>query len=123
MKESVKLWLGEQMAGLDDATLGDIYSEYAETAGKLYAELSEKRAAGASFDDVDRVAHTLKGNALMVGDQALFEAVQAWRLVGDQALFEAVQAWRGAIREGGLAAGDPLWDAIGTEVAAIRAGE
>jgi len=108
VKESVKLWLGEQMAGLDDATLGDIYSEYAETAGKLYAELSEKRAAGASFDDVDRVAHTLKGNALMVGDQALFEAVQAWR---------------GAIREGGLAAGDPLWDAIGTEVAAIRAGE
>ena len=104
MKESVKKWLGEQMAGMDEEMIAGIYAEYGETAVKLYKELCEKRAAGADFETVDRVAHTLKGNALMVGDQALFEAVQAWRA---------------AIKEGGLAAGDPIWEPIGREVAAI----
>ena len=105
MKESVRKWLGEQMAGMDDM-FADIYAEYAESAKRLYGELSAKRSEGADFETVDRIAHTLKGNALMVGDQALFEAVQAWRE---------------AIRNGGLAAGDPIWDAIGREVEAIDA--
>lgn len=79
MKSCVEKWLKEQMPGMDEGTLGEIYAEYGATARKLLEELQAKSAAGEPFAVVDKVAHTLKGNALMVGDNALFEVVQAWR--------------------------------------------
>lgn len=104
MKESSRKWLEEQMAGMDASVIDEIYAEYSRTAPALYAELEEKRAAGEAFAVLDRIAHTLKGNAAMVGDTALFEVVQKWRET---------------MAKGDQAAADEIWLAIGPEVRAI----
>jgi|GEM_PF-5773628 len=63
----------------DPEILQEIYEEYKGTASGLLEELKTKFNANDPFDVVDKTAHTLKGNALMVGDQELFDIVQAWR--------------------------------------------
>lgn len=105
MKPSVKSWLDEQMAGIDQETIAEIYAEYKATANKLHSELVEKVATSAEFEVVDRIAHTLKGNAAMVGDQALFDAVQGWRA---------------AMANGDKAAADKFWPVIAEEVRTIE---
>lgn len=79
MKPSVKQWLSEQMPGMEDEMYEEIYSEYKATSQRLLGELKEKRAAKAAFEVTDKIAHTMKGDALMVGDQETFDVVQAWR--------------------------------------------
>ncbi len=66
MKDDVKTWLNEQFEG-DAEMIRLVWDEYLASAK---AKLAEARAARAAEDYplLDRVAHTLKGNALMVGD-------------------------------------------------------
>ena len=104
MKDCIKAFFEDQMPGVDDDTLNSIYADYRTMATELYAELAAKRAEGAAFEVVDRLAHTLKGNALQVGDEPLFEAVQAWRA---------------ALKEGDKAQVESLWPQIGALVGAL----
>lgn len=104
MKDCIRTFFEEQMPGVDDETLNSIYDDYRAMALELYAELSAKRAEGAAFEVVDRLAHTLKGNALQVGDEPLFQVVQAWRA---------------ALKEGNRAQDESLWPQIGALVGAL----
>ena len=64
MKACIKQWLNEQMPGAGDEMFAEIYNEYVETAKRLVGEIAA----------IDKAAHTLKGNALMVGDQPMADA-------------------------------------------------
>lgn len=77
MKEEAKTWLDEQFGG-DEETIAAVWSEY---LGSTAEKIAETRAAleALDFPLLDRVAHTLKGNALMVGDQLLAQAAIALR--------------------------------------------
>ena len=77
MKDDVKTWLNEQFEG-DAEMIRLVWGEYLASAE---AKLAEARAALAAEDYplLDRVAHTLKGNALMVGDAAFVTATVALR--------------------------------------------
>ena len=79
MKECVKRWLDEQMPGVGDEMLGMIYAEYVETVKRLVPELLAADLAATDLTAVDKAAHTLKGNALMVGDQPMADAAIAFR--------------------------------------------
>jgi len=77
MKDDVRQWLGEQFAG-EDETMALVWGEYlTETSSKL--EATRAALAEENFPELDRLAHTLKGNALMVGDGALVTAAVALR--------------------------------------------
>ena len=69
MKECCEKYLNEQFGG-DPEIVKEIYGEYvASVRAKLQeaeTELSEGKWAA-----LDRVAHTIKGNALAVGDAAM----------------------------------------------------
>ena len=67
MKEDSRQWLNEQF-GEDAETIAVVWEEYLRSTTE---KIAEAKAALAAFDFplLDRVAHTLKGNALMVGDQ------------------------------------------------------
>lgn len=77
MKECCKQYLAEQFG--DDADLiGEIYSEYVKSLGEKVAE------AAAAFESrdwlkLDRAAHTVKGNALSVGDTETAETAISLR--------------------------------------------
>lgn len=77
MKDDVKTWLNEQFEG-DAEMIRLVWAEYLVSAK---AKLAEARAALAAEDYplLDRVAHTLKGNALMVGDAAIVTVTIALR--------------------------------------------
>ena len=74
MKEDAKAWLAEQFPG-DAVTVRLIWDEYLSASA---AKLAEARAAE-DYPLLDRLAHALKGNALMVGDRASAEAALALR--------------------------------------------
>lgn len=67
MKECVRKWLSEQFGDAEDI-IKEVWAEYLSTTTE---RIEEARAALAAFDFplLDSVAHRLKGNALMVGDQ------------------------------------------------------
>lgn len=69
MKACVKNWLEEQMPGMEPEMYTSIYEEYMTTAKKLVGEIAA----------IDRAAHTLKGNAMMVGDQPMADVAIALR--------------------------------------------
>ena len=71
MKECIKEWLLKQMPEMDDDTLGAIY--------ELWGDLKANVSSGGDPVAADRLAHTLKGSAATVGDNAVFEVVQGWR--------------------------------------------
>jgi len=74
MKECVKKWLQEQMPGMDDDTYMQIYNEYVTATKELVGQIAA----------LDRAAHTLKGNAMMVGDQPMADVAIALRSNIDQ---------------------------------------
>ena len=77
MKECCKKYLNEQFG--DDAEVVDaIYAEYVSSIGAKMAEADAALAAGA-WDALDKVAHTVKGNALAAGDTQMAEAAIALR--------------------------------------------
>lgn len=104
MKDCIRAFFEDQMPGVDDDTRNSIYADYRAMAAELYAELSAKRAENAALEVVDRLAHTLKGNALQVGDEPLFEVVQAWRA---------------ALKEGDTELVKSLWPQIGSLIGAL----
>ena len=66
MTACVEKWLNEQFGG-DGEMIASVYGEYRQTMRRLVGELASARQAGDAAA-VDRVLHTMKGTAAMVGD-------------------------------------------------------
>ena len=77
MKECCKAYLDEQFGG-DADVMGEIYSEYVASVGAKLAE-ADAALAGDDWTLLDRVAHTVKGNALAAGDTEMAETAIALR--------------------------------------------
>ena len=77
MKECCRKYLTEQF-GNDTEVVDAIYAEYVSSIGAKMAEADAALAAGA-WDALDKVAHTVKGNALAAGDTQMAEAAIALR--------------------------------------------
>ena len=77
MKECCRKYLDEQFGG-DADVMGEIYSEYVSSVGVKLAEADTALAAG-DWSLLDRVAHTVKGNALAAGDTEMAETAIALR--------------------------------------------
>ena len=77
MKASCRQFLEEQFEG-DQETVEEIYGEY---VASVTAKIAEAKAALAAQDrtTLDRIAHTIKGNALAVGDTEMAETAIALR--------------------------------------------
>jgi HPt (histidine-containing phosphotransfer) domain-containing protein len=88
MKECCKKYLDEQFGG-DADIMGEIYREYAASLGEKLAE-ADAALAAADWTLLDRVAHTVKGNALAAGDTEMAETAIALRKAS--ALSDAAEA-------------------------------
>ena len=77
MKECCRTYLNEQLGG-DAEVVDAIYAEYVASIGAKIAEADAALAAGA-WDALDKVAHTVKGNSLAVGDQQMADSAIALR--------------------------------------------
>ena len=77
MKECCSQYLNEQFGG-DAAIVGEIYDEYASSAREKTTEAAAALAAE-EWTPLDRIAHTLKGNALAAGDTDMAETAIALR--------------------------------------------
>jgi HPt (histidine-containing phosphotransfer) domain-containing protein len=66
MKECCATYLNEQFGG-DADVVNEIYGEYASSAKAKTSEAEAALAAG-EWDALDKIAHTVKGNALAAGD-------------------------------------------------------
>ncbi len=99
MKECCEKYLNEQF-GNDAAVVNEIYAEYVSSVNVKAAEADAALAAGA-WDALDKVAHTIKGNSLAVGDQQMANTAielrnaakqqdrdQAGRLIADLRVLE-----------------------------------
>lgn len=78
MKQQCREYLDGQFAG-DEESIKEIYEEYVRS---YHEKLGDSREALASGDwtKLDRAAHTLKGNALAVGDTSVADAAIELRL-------------------------------------------
>ena len=88
MKECCAKYLDEQFGG-DADVMGEIYSEYVSSVGVKLAEADTALAAG-DWSLLDRVAHTVKGNALAAGDAEMAETAITLRKAA--ALSDAAEA-------------------------------
>ena len=88
MKECCRKYLDEQFGG-DADVVGEIYSEYVSSVGAKLAE-ADSALASADWTQLDRVAHTVKGNALAAGDAEMSETAIALRKAA--ALSDAAEA-------------------------------
>ena len=77
MKECCKAYLAEQFGGDDDLS-NEIYAEYVTSLGEKVAEAAAAFEAR-DWQKLDRAAHTVKGNALSVGDAETAEAAISLR--------------------------------------------
>ena len=77
MKECCKKYLVEQFGG-NDEVVGEIYAEYVSSAKEKIAEAGAALAS-ANWNLLDRVAHTVKGNALAAGDEEMANTAIALR--------------------------------------------
>lgn len=77
MKACCKEFLGEQFDG-DGSVMEDIYAEYVSSTREKLEEIARATGAG-DWDALDRLAHTVKGNALAVGDQEMAETAISLR--------------------------------------------
>ena len=69
MKACCTTYLNEQFGG-DAAVVGEIYREYVASIREKQKEADKNLAAG-EWTLLDRVAHTIKGNALATGDNEM----------------------------------------------------
>ena len=100
MKESCRTYLDEQFGG-DADVIAEIYSEYVSSVGEKIGEAESARAAN-EWERLDRVAHTIKGNALAAGDGAMAEAAIELRKASalrDEAGADALIARLGELRK------------------------
>ena len=77
MKECCRVYLDEQFGG-DADVMGEIYAEYVSSVNAKKGE-AEAALAASDWGQLDKVAHTVKGNALAVGDQQMGDAAIALR--------------------------------------------
>ncbi len=77
MKECCKTYLEGQFGG-DAALVQEIYAEYAASMREKLAEAKAALSAG-DWGALDRAAHTMKGNALMSGDNVMADIAIALR--------------------------------------------
>ena len=77
MKECCGKYLTEQL-GEDPEVVDAIYAEYVSSIGAKTAEADAALAAGA-WDELDKTAHVVKGNALAAGDKQMADAAVALR--------------------------------------------
>ena len=77
MKDCCRTYLNEQL-GDDAEAVEAVYAEYVSSVGVKIAEANAALAAGA-WDTLDRVAHTVKGNSLAVGDRQMADTAIALR--------------------------------------------
>ena len=69
MKECCEKYLNEQF-GNDAEVVDAIYAEYVSSVNIKAAE-ADAALAAVAWDALDKVAHTIKGNSLAVGDQQM----------------------------------------------------
>ena len=77
MKECCKVYLDDQFGG-DADIIKEIYDEYVSSLNVKLGEADAARANG-EWDKLDKIAHTIKGNALAAGDSAMAETAIALR--------------------------------------------
>ena len=77
MKASCEAFLNEQF-NHDADVVGEIYAEYTESVRGKIGEIAEA-LDGSQWDLLDRLAHTVKGNALVAGDEESAEVAIAMR--------------------------------------------
>jgi len=77
MKECCRVYLDEQFGG-DADVIAEIYGEYVSSIEAKLAEADAARAA-LEWDKLDKVAHTVKGNALAAGDGEMAETAISLR--------------------------------------------
>jgi len=69
MKACCEAYLNEQFGG-DKDVIGEIYGEYVSSVGEKLKD-ADNALATAAWLPLDRIAHTIKGNALAVGDEKM----------------------------------------------------
>ena len=77
MKDCCKAYLDEHFGGDADIE-NEIYGEYVKSVAAKTAE-ADSTLAAENWDALDKVFHTIKGNALMVGDQEMADVAIALR--------------------------------------------
>ena len=77
MKEICEKYLNSQFGG-DADVVNEIYGEYASSSRTKADEASAALSAG-DWQSLDRIAHTVKGNALAVGDVEMSETAISLR--------------------------------------------
>ena len=77
MKQSCIDFLMEQFG--DEDTVKEIYDEYAKSIVEKISE-ADTALASAQWEELDHVAHAIKGNALATGDNAVAETAIELRL-------------------------------------------
>ena len=77
MKQCCADYLNEQFGG-DADIVNEIYAEYVSSVTDKAAEAEAALSAG-QWDALDKIAHTIKGNALASGDQETANAAIALR--------------------------------------------
>jgi HPt (histidine-containing phosphotransfer) domain-containing protein len=77
MKKCCETYLNSQFGG-DAGIVGEIYAEYVSSMSAKLAE-AEAALAAADWALLDRVAHTVKGNALSAGDPETADVAIALR--------------------------------------------
>jgi len=97
MKDCVKNWLTGQF-GDDEATITEIFAEYVRSTEEQLGA-ADRAFAAQDFPGLDRIAHTLKGNALMIGDQESADAAIALRDTAKASSVEGCQAAIARVRE------------------------
>ena len=79
MKDCCKNYLNEQFGG-DEEIIGEIYAEYVASLGVKIAEAKDALAKS-DWSQLDKAAHTIKGNALAAGDTDMADKAIALRNV------------------------------------------
>ena len=79
MKECCKTYLNEQF-GDDADVVNEIYGEYVSSVRVKIMEATTA-LTGSAWQQLDRVAHTVKGNALAAGDNEMADAAIQLRRV------------------------------------------
>ena len=77
MKACCSQYLNEQFGG-DADIAAEIYSEYVASVNEKLAE-AKAQFSRLDWDQLDRTAHTIKGNALAVGDAETADTAIALR--------------------------------------------
>ena len=90
MKADIVSWLREQFSG-DDGMVEAVYAEYRTTLWGLMDKLRAARQGGDGVA-VDRVLHTIKGSAAMVGDNETANLAAEARHVLDVAGLDLLEA-------------------------------